>query len=205
MDPIAWLHHDWTGGGTLMAYPPEPAAVQRGGNALHDRFWGLETRAPQTPCVAVWRDIAQHTVDDRKLGWPSRIMVFALFGTEPWVPPPSLIEEAMEHQRRETGHLRLGWRWDAAAASYAVESFELTLSRGAERPSFRTVHTADEVAALDLVIEPLPRPASAAAPLPFRAAGHLRARAAAGKPLTGEAVRFSIMGTAPVQPAWMLY
>lgn len=188
-----------------MSYPAIPAETKRGGNILHDNFWGFETRSPMTPYLTAWRDVAKHTVEDRKLGWPTRIMVFGMFGTEPWIPPASLVEEATQHQLRDSAQLRLGWRWNDATGAYALDELSLQLQRGGREHPFRSVHRHEELNILDVELSPIDRPDPADAAIPFRVSGHLRERHKSGEAIKGDPVRVTVMGTATLQPGWMMY
>jgi hypothetical protein len=188
-----------------MSYPAVPAEIKRGGNELHDRFWGMETRSPVTPYLTAWRDVAKHTVEDRKLGWPSRILIFAMFGTEPWIPPADLVEEATQHQMRDSAQLRLGWFWSDAEQGYALDELTLQLQRGGRDRPFRSVHRREELDMLDVEVASITRPESDNAVIPFHVSGHLRERNQSGKMLKGNFVRFTAMGSAALQPGWMMY
>ncbi len=188
-----------------MSYPAIPAETKRGGNILHDNFWGFETRSPVTPYLTVWRDVAKNTVQDRKLGWPTRIMVFSIFGTEPWMPPTNLVEEATQDQMRDSAHLRLGWQWDDEKGRYALEQLSLELQLGGRERPFRSMHHHEELEMLDVEVSPIDRPDPADAAIPFRVSGHLRERYNSGEAIKGDPVRVTIMGTAELQPDWIMY
>ncbi|PKB19236.1 hypothetical protein B0I00_1466 [Novosphingobium kunmingense] len=204
-EPVAWLNHDWTGGGTLLSYTPVPAETKRSGNELHDRFWGLSTRSPLTPYFTVWRDVARATVDDRKLGLPSRIGLFAQFGTDPWTPPPDLVEEASQRQMRDEGQISLGWRWADEETGYELDSLGLQINRAGQARPFRSFHRGAELAMLDVVVAPILRPDGADAPIGFHVSGQLRERYNSGEAPKGDPVRFTAMGTAAAMPGWMMY
>lgn len=203
LQPIAWLDHDWAGGCRLESYPPVAAAEKRGGEQLHDRLYGMETRSPLTPYLAVWRDTARHTAYDRKLGWPSQIGLWAIFGTDPWVPPPSLIDMATQSQQRDDGRLLLKWHW--TEDHYRLHELGLELTRAGQAEHFRSFHRGDELAELDVTVGPIDPPASDQAAIAFQVSGHLRIRYNFGEILKGDAIGFTAMGTAPVQPGWMMY
>lgn len=203
LEPLAWLDHDWSGGGTLLSYAPVPAETKRMGEQVHDRLYGIETRSPLTPYLTAWRDVARHTVNDRKLGWPSEIGLWAIFGTEAWKPPENLIEEATQRQWRDEGQLSMLWRWEDDR--YRLARLGLQLSKAGEGRPFRSFHQGLELGGLDIAVAPVERPSEPRAAIPFQVSGHLRERYNAGEEQKGEAIRFVAMGSAPLQPNWMMY
>ena len=204
LQPIAWLNHDWTGGGTLYSYPPEPAEVTRMGELMHDRLYGLtQSKSPRTPYIGAWRDSARNTVQDRKLGWPTIIGLFCTFGTEAWEPPRNLIEEASLRQQRVEGALRLHWEWHDDHG-YQLHDFGLEVSRGIETRRFRSFHRGADLALLDMEVDPIPIP-EPGAPIAFRLSGQIPERYNYADPLGPQRVRFTVMGSAAPIPPWMIY
>jgi len=201
--PAAWLHHEWCSDETLFGYPPEAADRNRMGNVMHDRLYGMETRSPRTPYVSVWRDAAKHSVEDRKLGWPTIILLGCGFGSEPWEPPLNLIEEATQRQHRDEADLRLKWVWDGDA--YRLAELGLELRRAGSARPFRSFHRGDDLARIEAKVSTIPRPSSDQVTLPFHITGQLRERYNYSEEQKGEAVRFSAMGTASPLPPWMMY
>ncbi|WP_435418862.1 hypothetical protein WAB17_04715 [Parerythrobacter aurantius] len=202
-EPCAWLHHEWNAGGTLSAYPPETAEENRAGDLIHHRLYGVATTSPATPYICIWRDSARGTVQDRKLGWPSRILLVASFGTEPWQPPRDLVEEATLRQMRDEGQLRTHWEWQDDG--YRLSELGIELRKGGEARPFRSFHRGEEIATLDIAFDPIGRPGAPDEPIAFRLSGQVRERYNAGEQAKGDAVRLAIMGTARPMPPWLMY
>ncbi len=201
--PIAWLHHEWEGGGTLFAYPSEPAEVTRLGERLHDGLYGLKQhKSPRTPYLGQWRDTARHTAQDRKLGWPTQLFVTCVFGEEPREPSLDLMEEARWQDQHDSAHLRLKWEWQDTA--YRLLEFGLELQHKGISRLFRSFHRGPEIDQLDLAVEPVSKPAEDGF-LPIRLGGQVRARYNYGDALAGPAMRFSVMGSIAPIPDWLIY
>jgi hypothetical protein len=202
---IATFVHDVGGADTLFAYPPEPAARIRQGEAMANKLYGIiDTRSPRTPYMCVWRDPDPSRFRaEADSGPPNEILLFCGFGTSAWEPPASLIEHAEQAMRRDDAKVTI--KWKRRGDGYAMTRFEVSVSNLAQGRDFRSVWYDDEVARLDFERLEIHFPKSPVDPLRFAVATSLPRRYNKFEAAKAPIAKFTMEGTAPPIPDWVLY
>jgi len=197
--PVAFLLHDFGGEHALCSYAPEPSGKARQGDRIHAGLYGIATRSPMTPYICVWRD------PDKPLdsGRPDAIFLACVFGTAPWQPPDSLVDQATARQSRDEGVVRMSWQW--MGDHYRLSRFEFEINPLGPDGSFRSVNFGDELAELDLAEGEMRFPADRTDSFAFYLSGQIRQRRNRGLPMQQPAVRVSLSGIAPPIPPWVMY
>lgn len=204
-DPIATFTHDAGGTPRLFAYLPEPSLVTRQGELLANRVYGsIETRSPTTPYVCLWRDPDPARFRAKEdAGPPHKILMSCSFGIDAWSPPANLAEQAYQAMQRDEARVTMGWgRRDG---TYLLTRLEVTVSNLAERRDFRSVWFDDEVTQLAIDNCVIDFPISPVDPISFSVSASLPRRYNQHEAPKEPSIAFSMIGTAPPIPEWVLY
>lgn len=204
-EAIAAFTHDLGASQTLYAYAPEPAAETRQGELMANRLYGfIDTRSPTTPYICVWRDTDPTRFRaGAEAGPPHNIFLVCCFGTSAWTPPSNLVEHAEQAMRRDEGRVAIGW--ERRDGGYAMTRIEVSIGNAAAGRDFRSVWFGDEIARLALVGDAVLFPQSPVDPIAFTIAGSLPRRYNRDEATTAPTATFTMTGTAPPIPDWVLY
>lgn len=203
--PIANFTYDLGGNQTLHAYRPEPAAMTRQGERMANKLYGIiESRSPKTPYFCVWRDTDPTRFRAKAdAGPPHEIFLTCGFGTSAWSPPENLAEHAEQAMRRDEARVVVGWtRRDGG---YAMNRIEVSVDNLAAGRNFRSVWFGDEIAGLAIRPQDITFPTSPVDSITFAITASLPRRYNEGEPTTAPTVTFTMAGTAPPIPDWVLY
>lgn len=202
---IATFTHDLGGNQALYAYLPEPAAGTRQGERTANKLYGIiETRSPKTPYFCAWRDTDPTRFGAKaNAGPPHQIFLVCGFGTSAWSPPANLVEHAEQAMSRDEARVAMGWtRRDGG---YVMERLEISVKNTAAGRDFRSVWFDDEIAGLNIDQQDIAFPNSAVDPITFAITASLPRRYNKGEAATAPTGTFTIAGTAPPIPDWVLY
>jgi hypothetical protein len=202
---IATFTHDQGGQSLLHAYFPEPAEVTRQGEQMANRLYGnIETRSPKTPYFGSWRDPEPTRFRaGPDAGPPLKIFMVCNFGTEPWAPPANLAEHAAQMMQRDEANVMIGW--ERREERFVMDRLEVAINNLAEGRNFRSVWYGDEVGQLSFDWLDIAFPTSPADPIGVNIAGKLQRRYNKGEAPTAATATFSMSGTLPPIPDWVLY
>lgn len=204
-DPIATFTHDAGGAATLFAYQPEPALVTRQGEQMANRLYGIiDTRSPKTPYICVWRDPDPTRFRaGADAGPPNKILMACGFGAGAWCPPANLAEHATQAMQRDEARVTMGW--DRSDGEYRLTRLEVSVTNFAEGRDFRSVWFGDEVAQLAFDRCEIGFPASPVDAIGFVVTGSLPRRYNQREAPKEPTTTFTMTGTAPPIPDWVLY
>lgn len=201
-DPIAWLNHEWNGGGTLYAYPGELKRLWPVGQpVIHPQLGQKAEFAKRTPFHTGW--IAPDwPMDVRDPGYPTTILMWSCFGPDPYEPPENMMEHSAQLEQRDEGSLRLIWKRDES--DYRLHRFEFKLRKSGHPRTFDATYRDDDIKRLDLDVSSLGR-TDWGATIAFRVAGQIRHCLNYGDTPSGDLIRFNVMGSAVGQMPGELY
>jgi len=199
---IAAFRHDFAGRRTLHSYAAEPAVERRAGDRMSERVFGFRTESPRTPYICIWRDPVLHR-PGAEPARPSQILMACSFGTAPWTPPSSLVEEASERMRRDEATMRV--KWVGEGGGYRMTEFQIEIRDAESLTAFRSAHGAAEIPALNFAKAEIVFPASSGDPLGFRISASVPARQNPGDSAREPTVSLTAEGTALPIPLWLLY
>lgn len=202
MEPLATLTHDLQGGGTLYAYPAEPAAQNRQIDQVHERMYGFRTLSPRTPYICVWRDPARFRATAAD-GPPVRILMACSFGADDWSPPLDLLKEAEQRMFRQEGLLRLDWASDDT--NYRLTRVELEVRGPHLAKNFRSANGEGDLAELQVRDWAVSFPQSVEDGLSFRIEVAAPYRLNSGEPAKAPTATLRMHGTALPIPDWLMY
>lgn len=132
----ASITYSLNGGHTLYAYPLKPANATREMDAIANHVLGTillpdgkttqiyQVRSPNSPYYCTWRNPSPwlHTAS----GLPANVFMVCLFGSAPWTPPASMMDEAQERAKRHEAVVRL--KWERVGTQYVIKRADVEIS-----------------------------------------------------------------------------
>ncbi|WP_028970728.1 hypothetical protein [Sphingomonas sp. URHD0057] len=204
--PIATFTHDQGGAATLYAYQPQPAAETRSGEKMANALFGgiIDTRSPKTPYFCSWRDPAPSRFRaGPDAGPPHEILSLCHFGTSAWSPPTDLVKHAEQAMSRDSASVVMGWKRRDDA--YVLTRLEVVISNLAAERDFRSVWFDDEIQELPFERQAITFPASPVDVLTFEVTASLPKRYNRREQPKEPTATFTMTGSAPPLPEWVLY
>jgi len=197
----ATLEHDFGRRGTLHAYAAEPAAERRSGDEATARLTGLPIKSPRTPYVCTWQDTGQRRASGERNFQPEEMSLDCRFGSEPWVPPRSSDQEAIERVQREEAQFRALWRRDGA--EWRLIGLEAEVRQPGSSAGFRSLNAGRDLAEVQLRESDIAFPRSHSASVRFRIVASLPRRPARGGIAVAPRATLTLAGAAQPKPDWL--
>lgn len=185
----------------LYSYAPVADTLIHQGEALAIQTFGIAVRSPATPYISIWRSEFSPRMDADNA--PKKVYLNAIFGTDPWHPPVSLVEHAELRQRRD--ELSFSAVWDVEGSDPVLERFAIEIRSDAGHTHFRSMHADENARKLDIVWGSLHLPAHGADHLSYNARVVMPERYNFREELRSRRVEVTLTGSAGPIPDWVNY
>lgn len=198
---IASCTHDLKGGMRLFSYAPSADTRIHQGEALAIKTFGIPVRSPITPYISVWRSECSPRMDEHTA--PKKIQLNAIFGTDPWHPPVSLVEHAELRQRRN--ELAFTAIWDVSDGHPVLERFAVEIRADGGHTHFRSMHSDDNARNLDIAWGSLHLPSHGRDAISYNLRAVMPERYNLNEDIRSHRVEVTLTGSAGPIPDWVNY
>lgn len=198
---IASCTHNLAGETRLYSYAPTADTRIHQGEALANNTFGIAVQSPLTPYFSVWRSEFPPGMDARTA--PKKVYLNAIFGTDPWHPPVSLVEHAEIRQRRD--EVIFAAVWDVYGVEPVLERFAVEIRAEGGHTHFRSMHDNENARMLDIAWGSLHLPAHGTDAVSFNLRAVMPERYNFREDLRSRRVEVVLTGSAGPIPGWVNY